>query len=325
MNERLLELTGLSVRFHAPGSPPLLAVDDVSFGLTSGEVLGLVGESGCGKTSVARCLTGLLQPTSGEIRLDGVTLSVRRSAEQHRAIQMVFQHPYSSLNPRMTVRQTLGELLRVHRLAPREAREDRCRELMNLVGLPVDALDGLPGQFSGGQRQRVAIARALAVEPRVLVADEPVSSLDVSVQAAILRLFNDLRTRLGLTMVLISHNLAVVRHLSDHVAVMYLGRIVEQGRRDEIFTDPRHPYTRALLDAAPRLHQRYVKPPRLLGEPTNPLDMPSGCHFHPRCPIAQKICRQRDPVVIGIPDGGDHLVACHFATDPPDDHAAARA
>jgi oligopeptide/dipeptide ABC transporter ATP-binding protein len=319
MNEPLLEVTGLTVRFHARGARPLLAVDDVSFGLSGGQVLGLVGESGCGKTSVARCLTGLLPPASGEVRLDGVTLSARRSAEQHRAIQMVFQHPYSSLNPRMTVRQTLSELLRVHHLAPGKVRDDRCRELMSLVGLPADALDGLPGQFSGGQRQRIAIARALAVEPRVLVADEPVSSLDVSVQSAILRLFNDLRTRLGLTMVLISHNLAVVRHLSDQVAVMYLGRIVEQGSREEIFTDPRHPYTRALLDAAPRLHQRHASPPQLKGEPTNPLDMPSGCHFHPRCPIAQEICRQRDPVPVGIPDGGDHLAACHFASDLPGD------
>jgi oligopeptide/dipeptide ABC transporter ATP-binding protein len=316
MSEPLLEVTGLSVRFHGRGGRPLLAVDGVSFGIGSGQVLGLVGESGCGKTSVARCLTGLLRPTSGEVRLDGVTLNAQRSAEQHRAIQMVFQHPYSSLNPRMTVRQTLSELLGVHDLAPRRARDDRCRELLSLVGLPADALDGLPGQFSGGQRQRVAIARALAVDPRVLVADEPVSSLDVSVQSAILRLFNDLRTRLGLTMVLISHNLAVVRHLSDQVAVMYLGRIVEQGKRAEVFSDPRHPYTRALLDAAPRLHQRHASPPQLKGEPTSPMDLPPGCHFHPRCPIAREVCRQSDPMVIAIPDGADHVAACHFAAEP---------
>jgi oligopeptide/dipeptide ABC transporter ATP-binding protein len=311
----LLEVTGLAVRFRAAGGRTLRAVDDVSLQLSAGEVLGLVGESGCGKTSLARCLTGQLRPATGEMRLDGVRLGARRSADQRRAIQMVFQDPYSSLNPRMTVRQTLTELLRVHKLVPRAGRDGRCRELMNLVGLPAGALDGLPGQFSGGQRQRIAIARALAVEPRVLVADEPVSSLDVSVQATILRLFEDLQDRLGLSVVLISHNLAVVRHMSDRVAVMYLGRVIEICGRDQLFSDARHPYTRALLAAAPRLHQRQTAPSLLRGEPPSPVDVPSGCHFHPRCPLAQDVCRTSDPAEVPIRAGEGHLVACHFGAD----------
>ena len=183
----------------------------------------------------------------------------------------------------------------MHKLVPRPAMEERCRELMSLVGLPAAALDGLPGQFSGGQRQRIAIARALATEPRVLIADEPVSSLDVSVQATILWLFADLRDRLGLTMIIISHNLAVVRQLSDLVAVMYLGRVVEEGAAEELFGSVRHPYSRALLAAAPRLHKRGVARPELLGEPPSPVHVPSGCRFHPRCPLVADICRHEDP------------------------------
>jgi oligopeptide/dipeptide ABC transporter ATP-binding protein len=310
-----LEVENLSVSFHAGSGRMLRAVDGVSFRLAAGEVLGLVGESGCGKTSVARCVAGLLTPAAGAIRLDGADLAARRTIEQYRAIQMVFQDPYSSLNPRMTVRHVLRELTRVHELVPASGIEDRCRELMGLVGLPAAALDGLPSQFSGGQRQRIAIARALAVEPRVLVADEPVSSLDVSVQATILRLFEDLRTRLGLTVILISHNLAVVRHLSDQVAVMYLGRIVEQGGRDQLFASARHPYTQALLAAAPRLHQRQLIRLQVKGEPPSPVDLPQGCRFHPRCPMAAEICVLQDPLPRPVREGDDHVVSCHFGTD----------
>jgi oligopeptide/dipeptide ABC transporter ATP-binding protein len=315
MADVLLEVENLGVNFRTDGGRTLRAVDSVGFRLAAGEVLGLVGESGCGKSTIARCVAGLLAPTDGVVRLDGSDLGVHRTAEQRRAVQMVFQDPYSSLNPRMTVRQMLRELLSVHDLVPRAAREDRCRELMSLVGLPVGALDGLPLQFSGGQRQRIAIGRALAVEPRVIVADEPVSSLDVSVQATILRLFEDLRARLGLTMIFISHNLAVVRHLSNRVAVMYLGRIVEQGERDALFADPRHPYTRALLAAAPRLHEGRRPRPEVTGEPPSPVDIPAGCRFHPRCPLAQDICLREDPLPQQVHGDSADTVCCHFGGD----------
>ncbi|MGA3353347.1 MAG: ABC transporter ATP-binding protein [Acidimicrobiales bacterium] len=308
----LVEVEKLSVSFHVEHGRLLRAVDDVSFKVGQGEVLGLVGESGCGKTTVARCIVGQLGPSAGTVRFDGRVLGPKRSTHERRAIQMIFQDPYSSLNPRMSVRQVLRELLRVHRLVPAQSVEDRCRELMDLVGLPADALDGLPSQFSGGQRQRIAIARALAVEPRVIIADEPVSALDVSVQATILRLFEDLGNRLGLTIVFISHNLAVVRHLSRRVVVMYLGRIVEEGERESVFRDPRHPYTRALLEAAPRLHQTDLARPLVKGEPPSPIDIPRGCPFHPRCARAEEMCAHEVPALEAVTSDVAHLAACHF-------------
>ena len=306
----------LMVSFPVAGGRALRAVDGVSVQVGTGQILGLVGESGCGKTTAARCMAGLLTPDSGTVVLDGIQLGARRTTAQRRAVQMIFQDPYSSLNPRLTVRRMLRELLAVHKLVPRAAMEERCRELMGLVGLPAAALDGLPAQFSGGQRQRIAIARALAVEPQVLIADEPVSSLDVSVQATILRLFAELRDRLGLAMIIISHNLAVVRQLSDQVAVMYLGRIVEEGGTDELFGSVRHPYAKALLAAAPRLHQRGLLRPDLRGEPPSPVDLPSGCRFHPRCPRAEDICQHTDPLPRPVRPGSPHIVSCHFGADP---------
>jgi oligopeptide/dipeptide ABC transporter ATP-binding protein len=315
----LLTASQLHVSFPAGRGPRVTAVEDVSFAVTAGETFGIVGESGCGKTTVARCLVGLVRPDSGTVSLQGAQLGARRTREQHRAVQLVFQDPFSSLNPRLSVRSVLRELLVANGLATGAGLERRCQELMGLVGLPVSALDGFPSSFSGGQRQRVAIARALAVEPRVIVADEPTSALDVSVQAAILGLFTDLRDELGIGIVLISHNLAAVRQVCDRVAVMYLGRIVEMGRRDEIFDDPRHPYTRALLAAAPRIRPTpSATTTRLKGEPPSPAARPSGCPFHPRCPRAEPVCAELLPALLPAPAGSEHAAACHFREERED-------
>jgi oligopeptide transport system ATP-binding protein len=248
-----LNVDDLGVTFQRRGQDPVVAVDGVSLSLPASGAVGLVGESGSGKSTVARVIAGIQRPDRGQVRLDGELLQPRRSSAQHRAIQLVFQDPYSSLNPRRTVRSVLRELLAVHELARGSQADARCAELMALVGLPEAALDRKPAAFSGGQRQRLAIARALAVDPSVIVADEPVSALDVSIQATILELFAKLRAELGVSLLLISHNLAVVRQLCDQVAVMYRGEIVEFGERDQIFSAPQHAYTQTLLDAVPRL------------------------------------------------------------------------
>jgi oligopeptide/dipeptide ABC transporter ATP-binding protein len=310
--ETLLAVDDLHVGFRTPAGP-LRAVDGVSLELAPGQTLGLVGESGCGKTTVARCIAGVLRPDHGSISLAGEELPARRSRRQHRAVQIVFQDPYSSLNPRLTVRSMLRELLAVHDIAKGPVADVRSRELLELVGLPPEALDRYPSAFSGGQRQRVAIARALAVEPNVLVADEPTSALDVSIQATILALFEELRSRLGLSILLISHDLGTIRTLCDDVAVMYLGRIVEFGSRDRVFEDPRHPYTRALLAAAPRLHGSRAAV-RLKGEPPSPIDRPSGCPFHPRCPRAEARCEVEAPA-LAAPAGLSGVTACHFRNE----------
>ncbi len=282
-------------------------------------MLGLVGESGCGKSTLGRAIVGLSNPTDGTVTYRGEALTADRERAKRRRIQMVFQDPYSSLNPRMTVKQTLSELLQAHKMVPKSGIEARCVELLDLVGLPERALDAHPRQFSGGQRQRVAIARALALEPELLIADEPVSALDVSVQATVLNLLEELREKLGLTVLLIAHNMAVVRHVADRVAVMYLGRIVEQAATDELFTNPRHPYTQGLLTAIPRLVPgRESQSVAMAGDPPSPIDLPTGCRFHPRCPIAQEpLCSTEDPVLTGE----DHVAACHFAwTERPAVH-----
>jgi ABC-type glutathione transport system ATPase component len=248
-----LQATDVRVSFSRRGES-VIAVNGVSLSVPESGAVGLVGESGCGKSTLARVITGIQRPDAGEVRLDGELLPARRTRSQHREIQLIFQDPYSSLNPRRSIRSMLSELLRVHGLRTGAGVESRCAELMELVGLPRGALDRRPSAFSGGQRQRLAIARALAVEPKLIVADQPVSALDVSIQATILELFARLRTELGVSLLLISHNLAVVRQLCDQVAVMYMGEIVEFGERHQIFSAPEHEYTRTLLAAVPRLN-----------------------------------------------------------------------
>ncbi len=319
----LLAVSDLSVSFSLGAalsarlrheSLVLHAVDGVSLQIGRGEALALVGESGSGKSTLARALTGLLPANAGQIRLDGRALPSRRSRSDQRKIQMVFQDPYSSLNPRMTVGGMLHELLRVHHIVPRNEVDAYSRELLGLVGLDEEALHAYPRQFSGGQRQRVAIARALALRPELLIADEPVSALDVSVQATILNLLQDLRAELGLTLLLISHNLAVVRHLCNQIAVMYLGRIIEVAPTETLFTAPRHPYTTGLLAAIPRMtFGEESDAPAVQGDPPSPLRIPVGCRFRTRCPIAQPICAQEDPALLASSGDPAHSAACHFA------------
>jgi oligopeptide/dipeptide ABC transporter ATP-binding protein len=321
----LLEVRDLAMHFPLNGSlvrrlrgapvDVLRAVDGVDLSVARGEALGLVGESGCGKSTLGRCIVGLYEPTAGEVLVEGHVLPGKRTAADRRRVQMIFQDPFSSLNPRMTVRQAISELLRVHDLVPRSGVDARCRELLDLVGLPGSALDAYPRQFSGGQRQRISIARALALEPEILIADEPVSALDVSVQATVLNLLSDLRQRLGLTMLFVAHNMAVVRHVCDRVAVMYLGRIVETAPSDQLFSDARHPYTQALLRAVPRLEPGHAtKRDAVVGDPPSPVNLPPGCRFNPRCPRAEEICRELDPL---LDFHGPHGAACHFAWNDP--------
>jgi peptide/nickel transport system ATP-binding protein len=315
----LVEVT--DVRKHFPvgrglfGRPRAVvrAVDGVSLAIRAGETLGLVGESGCGKSTLGRLILRLIEPTAGDVRFEGRSLLALRPRELRavrRAMQIVFQDPYGSLNPRMRVASIVGEGLAIHRIGTREQRRERVRALLDLVGLPADAAARFPHEFSGGQRQRIGIARALAVEPRFLVADEAVSALDVSIQAQILNLLQDLKRRLGLTLLFISHDLRVVEHLSERVAIMYLGKIVEIGSRDEVYGDPRHPYTRTLLAAVPvadprRRHERAA----VTGDVPSPLSPPPGCAFHPRCPHAVEICRRVTPPLEAGRSG--RAVACH--------------
>jgi len=290
------------------------AVDDVSFNLSQGETLGLVGESGCGKTTLARSVLRLLEPTSGAVRFAGtdITHASRRAlAPLRQEMQMVFQDPFASLNPRKRVGQIVGAPLRLHGAKGRDV-EKRVRELLDRVGLAPEHADRFPHEFSGGQRQRIGIARALALEPRLVVLDEPVSALDVSVQAQIVNLLDDLQRDLGLAYMFVAHDLSVVRHVSGRIAVMYLGKLVELSPAEELYRRPIHPYTEALLAAIPvpdpRLN-RARKRTVLGGEPPSPIDPPPACRFHPRCPRATEVCRTHEPPLTEYPGG--HLAACH--------------
>ena len=320
--EPLLRVEGLTVHFPAGGAGPwgrrrrvVHAVDDVSFEIRRGETLGLVGESGSGKTTTGRAILRRVPITAGRIWFKGRDITTLRGEELRRLrrdMQLVFQDPYASLNPRMRVLDIVAEPLLVHGLIRRiQDAEDRVAELLELVGLPADALDRYPHAFSGGQRQRIGIARALALEPDLIVADEPVSALDVSIRAQVVNLMQDLQERLGLTYLFIAHDLSVVRHISHRIAVMYAGKLVELADRDELYRDPRHPYTRALLSAVPipdprvqRARGRTV----LRGEIPNPVQPPPGCRFHTRCPIAVERCAVEEPPL--EEKGPHHVAAC---------------
>lgn len=289
------------------------AVDDISFNIMPGETLGLVGESGCGKSTLGRALVRLHEPTAGEVEFDGQDFLKLKSSElrhKRQHIQMIFQDPFASLDPRMTIAQILNEPFKVHGLYTKAERLEKIRELIQIVGLKENYLNRYPHEFSGGQRQRISIARAMMLNPKLVIADEPVSALDVSIQAQILNLLKDLQKQFNLTYLFISHDLSVVEHLCDRIAVMYLGRIVEIAPRDELFNNPKHPYTKALIQAIPKVgnwHNKIKK--SLSGEVPSPLDPPSGCHFHPRCPAFFEGCDKAFP---SLRDTGNHSQCACF-------------
>ena len=292
------------------------AVDDVSFEVYDGETLGLVGETGCGKTTVARTLLQLYRPTSGQILFDGINLTELPENEMRKIrsrMQMIFQDPYASLNPRMTVGSIISAPLDVHTQMSRNEKREKVQELLQLVGLNPDFVNRYPHEFSGGQRQRIGIARALALNPDLVVCDEPISSLDVSIQAQVVNLLEELQNRLGMTYIFVAHDLSMVRHISDRIVVMYLGKVMEMADRNEIYLRPQHPYTKALMSAVPipnpkkaRSRQRII----LQGDIPSPINPPKGCNFNTRCPIAQDICFKEEPVYRELAPG--HFIACHF-------------
>jgi oligopeptide/dipeptide ABC transporter ATP-binding protein len=306
----LVRTTGLGKKFG-----PVVAVDNVSLTIDRGETLALVGESGSGKTTLGRMMSLLLPPTSGQLTIAGdnvANLKRRALKPLRRNVQMIFQDPVSSLNPRHTIANILTEPLANYSVGDRAERLVRATELLDAVGMPAETLQRYPHEFSGGQRQRITIARALALNPAFIVADEPVSALDVSVQSQILNLLTELKERYNLAYLFISHDLAVVHHIADRIAVMYLGKIVELATRDRLFSAPAHPYTRALLDAVPEVKAGKRRLGRVLkGDPPSPANPPSGCHFHPRCSMATELCRSTSASLISRSSEASHLIACH--------------
>ena len=314
----ILELNNVRKEFHTSSSKrAIVAVDNVSLKLEKGKTLGIVGESGSGKSTLGRLMLRLIEPTAGEINFDDVDLLKLKNTELRKMrskMQMIFQDPMSSLNPRMSIRQLVSEPLEIHKNLKASEQNAAVEEIITKVGLEKSALDKYPHEFSGGQRQRISIARAVINNPSLIVADEPVSALDVSIQSQILNLLMDLRNDLNLSFVFISHDLSVVRHIADEVAVMYLGNIVEIAPADQLFSNPQHPYTQALISAIPQVEkEKRVNRIILKGDIPNPADAPSGCYFHPRCPIAIDKCSSVTPTLKLT--GANHLTSCHLVTD----------
>jgi len=321
--ENLLEVVDLKIYFPITSTffsrkkGVVYAVDGVNFFLKKGETLGLVGESGCGKTTIGRTILRLIEPTGGKVYFEGnniFTYDKKKMKELRRRMQMIFQDPFASLNPRMKVGSIIGEPFVIHKTASRNERRERVSALLKVVGLNEDHYDRYPHEFSGGQRQRIGIARAIALNPDLIIADEPVSSLDVSIQAQIINLLAELKEKFKLTYLFISHDLSLIRYISDRIAVMYLGKIVETGNCEKVYNDPKHPYTRILLSAIPIPNPR-IKKKRIIakGDVPSPINRPSGCHFHPRCPwMMEPKCREVEPQLKDAGAGDGVLVSCHL-------------